>query len=437
MGGIKVGSRKIFSLAYADDIAIMAENVEIMKGMIRVLEKYVERKGLQVNVDKTKVMRCRKGGGRQKKVVWKWGNRVIEEVKKFKYLGYVLMANGKQKEQVEDRVKKGMVVMREVWGIGKRKFGKDWARRMWLFDRLVWAVIGYGVEIWGWKEREEVERIQDRYMKWVAGLGRYTPGYMIREEFQREKIRGRAGMRAWGYERKLGEGKGGELARLCWSEVKRRAEEGKALGEWEEERKLFYRKKGWSLGEVEERREKGELRGEILVELERKEQEKERWEEIGRSKSNKWYGRVKGKGIPGYLKKEWKEEGWQRVMKFRLGGEMRGNWYWLEEEKRRCRLCGRGEETWEHIWEECTDWGTERSWQEMVERVLGEEGEGEWWMRKLEKIRKEGGEIGGEVDENGDDWSMIGACGGNGGPGMKGGVEGCMEEECSLSLMYD
>ena len=265
-------------MAYADDIAVMAENEGAMKGMIRVLEKNVVKKGLQVNVEKTKVMRCRKGGGRQKKIVWKWENKDIEEVKMFKYLGYVVMANGKQRGQIEDRVKKGMVVMREVWGIGKRRFGKDWARRIWMFDRLVWAVLGYGVEIWGWKEREEIERVQDRFLKWLMGVGRCTPGYMVREELQREKLKGRAGLRAWGYERKLEEGRGGELARLCWSEMRERAKEGRVIGEWEEERKLFYMGRGWNLSEVEERRERGELRGEDIVRIDRIVQVKERWE---------------------------------------------------------------------------------------------------------------------------------------------------------------
>lgn len=35
-----------------------------------------------------------------------------------------------------------------------------------LFDRLVWMVMGYGVEIWGWKEREKLERIEERYLRW-------------------------------------------------------------------------------------------------------------------------------------------------------------------------------------------------------------------------------------------------------------------------------
>ena len=54
-------------------------------------------------------------------------------------------------------------VMGQVWGIGKRRFGKDWRKGVWMFDRLVWATISYGVEIWGWKSRERVEGVQDRF----------------------------------------------------------------------------------------------------------------------------------------------------------------------------------------------------------------------------------------------------------------------------------
>ena len=92
------------------------------------------------------MMRCRKGGG-WKKVVWRWKGKEVEEVKEFTYLGYTLMSNGGQEAQVRDRVKKAAAVMGQVWGIGKRKFGKDWGKRVWLFDRLVWATMGYGVEI--------------------------------------------------------------------------------------------------------------------------------------------------------------------------------------------------------------------------------------------------------------------------------------------------
>lgn len=220
--------------------------------------------------------------------------------------------NGKQKKHIRERVRKGAAILGQVWGLGKRRFG-EWAKRIWLFDKLVWSVLSYRVEIWGWKERDGIEMIQDRYLRWLMGVERHVPGYLLREELQRDKLRGRVGMRAWKYERKLEEGRGGELARACWKEMRSRAREGKVMGEWEEERRKFMGERGWKIEEVERIREVGMLRGEELYEREKRRQREERWEKIRTSRFNNWYGRVKGEDIPGYLKKNWGErdgKGW-------------------------------------------------------------------------------------------------------------------------------
>ncbi|KMQ84116.1 myb-binding protein 1a [Lasius niger] len=60
--------------------------------------------------------------------------------------------------------------MREAWGIGKRIWGKNWEQSIWLYDTLAWTVMGYGVEICGWKERKEVEEIHKRFLKWTMGV---------------------------------------------------------------------------------------------------------------------------------------------------------------------------------------------------------------------------------------------------------------------------
>jgi len=88
----------------------------------------------------------------------------VEEVKEFNYLGYTLQRNGGQEAHVKERVRKAAAVMGQVWGIGKRRFGKDWKRRIWLFDKLVWTVMGYGVEIWEWEQSEGMEWLEERYL---------------------------------------------------------------------------------------------------------------------------------------------------------------------------------------------------------------------------------------------------------------------------------
>jgi len=72
-----------------------------------------------------------------------------------------------------------MVVMRKVWDLGERIFKDDFRRRMMLFKYLVMGVILYGAEIWEWWEREELEVLQKKYVKWSLGLDSCMPDYIV------------------------------------------------------------------------------------------------------------------------------------------------------------------------------------------------------------------------------------------------------------------
>lgn len=41
-----------------------------------------------------------------------------------------------------------------------------------------------------------IEKLEEKYLRWVLGVDSKTPEYMVREELQRDKLRGRAGRRA-------------------------------------------------------------------------------------------------------------------------------------------------------------------------------------------------------------------------------------------------
>jgi hypothetical protein len=60
-GERKVGKEKVWSLAYADDLVVLAREETGMKGMLGSMEKYMRRKKLTVNVEKFKMMVFRKG----------------------------------------------------------------------------------------------------------------------------------------------------------------------------------------------------------------------------------------------------------------------------------------------------------------------------------------------------------------------------------------
>jgi hypothetical protein len=87
-------------------------------------------------------------------------------VSEFKYLSYIFNKRATDKAQVREVVRKANKVVECVWGIGERKWGDKFGRRIMMFESMVESVLMYGAEIWGWwKEQEEVERVQEKYLR--------------------------------------------------------------------------------------------------------------------------------------------------------------------------------------------------------------------------------------------------------------------------------
>lgn len=73
----------IYTLAYADNMVLMAEEKKEMRSMIKRFREYLEEKNLELITDKTKIMRFRKGREKKDRKIWKWKEKMIEKVKEF------------------------------------------------------------------------------------------------------------------------------------------------------------------------------------------------------------------------------------------------------------------------------------------------------------------------------------------------------------------
>jgi len=79
-----------------------------------------------------------------------------------------------------------------------------------LFRYLVQSVIEYGVEIWRWEEKAELERIMYDYVRWIFGLEFCTRDVMARELGMR-KLKG-WGLKARRYKERLRLGRAKKIA---------------------------------------------------------------------------------------------------------------------------------------------------------------------------------------------------------------------------------
>lgn len=78
------------SISYADEVVLLATNEEMLRDLIKKLQKYLEKRKLTVNLDKTKIMKFRET--RDRKNFKMKCERKIQRVKSYSYLGDILRA---------------------------------------------------------------------------------------------------------------------------------------------------------------------------------------------------------------------------------------------------------------------------------------------------------------------------------------------------------
>lgn len=67
-GRIVIGEEKIWTISSADDVVLLAKREEDLKAIMKRFNKYIERKGLMLSAEKSKVMvfeKKRGDGGRK------------------------------------------------------------------------------------------------------------------------------------------------------------------------------------------------------------------------------------------------------------------------------------------------------------------------------------------------------------------------------------
>lgn len=58
-----------------------------------------------------------------------------------------------------------------------------------MFNYLVKSVMEYGVEVWGWMEKSELEKVWLDYIRWIFRIEFCTPRYMILRELGLKKLK--------------------------------------------------------------------------------------------------------------------------------------------------------------------------------------------------------------------------------------------------------
>lgn len=333
-GGVPVGrTSRVQCLAYADDLVLMAETGNELKEMLKVLQKYTERRGLIVNVAKSKVLRF-SGSGRLSGGKWIYGGEEMEEVRSFKYLGFVFQIKGIYSEHIKDRESAGRIAVSKTWSLAERKFPDHYRIRRQMFDSLVMPIMNYGCEVTGFKTREGLEVLQRKYFRWTLGLNQGTKKEILWTEAGIQPLHLSMGRRALAYERRSLKSPC-QVLRLCVEEVQSGIE-----GKWAQDRRRFCESGGMSEATVKQRCELLEN-----VEAEVTRTRIQAFEQgVERVLRNRRYAAIRAAETPKYLKGTFRQA--KLVARFRCENEEWGNIRWRGDGT--CRICGNGPDTLEH-----------------------------------------------------------------------------------------
>lgn len=109
-------------------------------------------------------------------------NKVVEVVNNYKYLGFWFTTGNSYNKHIRSMVAKTRIATNAAWDVMRRARVDGLKARSYLLNTLSKTILTYGVELWGWRERQEIEREGSRLVKMAMGLNANTPTYIWRAE---------------------------------------------------------------------------------------------------------------------------------------------------------------------------------------------------------------------------------------------------------------
>ena len=166
----------LLALYYADDTILMSESPSELQNALDELFNYCQKWKLKVNEDKTKILCLTKK--RKNEPIFFYNNQKLENVKDFVYLGVTLTTNGISQKSVEARV---LPTHKAIFSTLSMCRANELPIDLTLdlFHKIVAPCTLYGAEIYGFKNCNKLEVLQNKYLRYALKLKNSTPRLML------------------------------------------------------------------------------------------------------------------------------------------------------------------------------------------------------------------------------------------------------------------
>ncbi|KAI5749413.1 hypothetical protein M8J76_007135 [Diaphorina citri] len=162
--GINVDGKKINNLRFADDVVLMSENHEDMEKMINELRVRSKLRGLEININKTKLMTNRE----KKKIML--GEEELKYEDAYVYLGQTIVMRKHLDEEIHRRIN---LAWKKYWSLKKIMKGNLSVKlKGQVLQTCIFPTLIYGCQAWAMTKahQRKLACAQNKIMRSILGI---------------------------------------------------------------------------------------------------------------------------------------------------------------------------------------------------------------------------------------------------------------------------
>ena len=167
--GFRVGEICLNSLFWADDLVLFAKSKDELDALLKTLEAYCKENEITINTKKTKCMIFNKGGRLMRRPFYLDGVQ-LENVRSYKYLGFLITPSGEINtglKDLRDRAFKAFMKIKNDMGLS---FNQNLSTTLSLVDTLIKPILLYCGDFWGCLKLPKNNHIENLHMMMCKSL---------------------------------------------------------------------------------------------------------------------------------------------------------------------------------------------------------------------------------------------------------------------------
>ena len=177
--GVPIGNRKLTILLYADDVVLLADTEPELQAILNKVSEWGKKWRIKFNNSKSKIVHFRPKSVPLTTYEFLLSGCVTEKVSKYKYLGVIFDQHLDYKVTAETLAGAGGRALGAILAKYKKLNGLGYSTFTKLYNACVCPILDYASGVWGAKEYDKIDHVQNRAIRAFLGVHNFAPNLGI------------------------------------------------------------------------------------------------------------------------------------------------------------------------------------------------------------------------------------------------------------------